>query len=144
MLDVSSWFVIKSKKERERDKKKYFNRVFPLGEAQKEKDGELLEQLIPASEIQAQEKLFLLISMRDLYTDPTREEDDGPVNEAVVMKGWHGWKVAKHISDQEKALFLALARLSLKAPSLEEYPQIADIRALADEILAKVQADKPE
>jgi len=121
----SQMFNFRNSRQQKKHDDGYFSRVFPLGEAQKEKDAKLLQQLIatPSTE---QHQIYSLVYCRDIFLN-NEEEADAQEKQARWIE-WYSDPVVRGFSLEDKAVFRALVKLSSACESLEAYPDPDAIR----------------
>ncbi|MBQ6735515.1 MAG: hypothetical protein IJR00_11495 [Lachnospiraceae bacterium] len=105
-------FDFVSAKERKRREEEFFRQSFPLGEAQKEKEKELLQALFPGKSKQS--VLYNMLTIKDAI----REEDDLP--SAVAY--WKGEVPTQDLTPEEQELMIRYTLKSIRTQSLEQYP----------------------
>lgn len=89
-------FDFVSAKERKRREEEFFRQSFPLGEAQKEKERELLQALFPGKSKQS--VLYNMLTLKDAI----REEDDLP----SAIAYWKGEVPTQDLTPEEQELMI--------------------------------------
>ena len=119
-----SWFKGVSAKESVQQEKKYLQKMFPFGQAQKEKEKQLLQELI-IKKVRVEDLLYQLLEVKEAML----LEDEEERREEMII--WWNTKLAKQFSDAEKLLFCAMAQAVLALDSLEAFPSANEIREKA-------------
>lgn len=126
-IDFSSWFVFKSKAEREKDEKAYMSRAFPYGAIQQKIVKELLHQLVPKEDAAMAMVAFLI--GKEAYRDQNMNDQENAsslINAAKKIQ-------ASQLRFKGKDLPLYLALISADAAIDEHllYPSADELRASA-------------
>lgn len=131
-LKITDWIFV-SKAEQRRREAEYQKRLFPIGEAQKQKEREILSQIIH-SICDEKELFYHLSTVKEImsrYEDAERERH---------LYRWYSGYLAKAMNSQECANIIALAEMEEKYSSLDEYPNVALIEVRGQEILSTTLA----
>lgn len=138
MAGIVNWFTFTSKEERKRQEEDYYRQMFPLGEAQRRREEELLERCIMTA-ISSNEKVYQLQIVKEALREP--EED----RKQMALKKWYQAALAKKLPPGERAMVLALGELEQGCCVVEELPSLEEIRQrsqiLMEELIPKLQAD---
>lgn len=122
-----SWFKITTRREREKQEKKYQKRMFPLGDGQREKELALLAALFPGKKDPG-ELLYQLICVKECMLEEDEEDRQ------AALARWRAGTLVQEYTSREKAVFLALERLEHACASLEEFPNQEQLLAEAERI----------
>ncbi len=126
MPGIERWFNYVPKEERKRQQKEYFDRMYPLGEAQKRLEEELLAQCIHAK-MSAKDKMYQLLLVKEII----KQEDEERRNRA--LKEWSEAYLMQKVPKEEQAKLYAIAVLTENITSLEEMPTAEAINRKAAE-----------
>ena len=136
MGNLADFFGIKSRKQRERDAKKFDRWAFPYGEPQREKIAQILKELLPKEEARAAMAVYLM--GREAYRGSFRldAEDLAERTEKEKMRS------LDYLLDSQlfgryrkfipyyKAVILADAQVG---PEMD-YPSVEELRRRAEEL----------
>ena len=126
MPGFEKWFEFKSRKQREDDLAAFNARIFPYGNAQREKITDLLEQLCGSESDKM--NLFHYLSIKDKYMAMEIEE----LNEECIRKLKKS--VRSTLKRKDEDIFyccLALCIADLKAGAELDYPDIEELKKKA-------------
>ena len=134
-MAISDWFVFKSKKQRDKERKEYEHRMFPLGmKEEREWELNMLRELYPEKKKDITDYLFCLLILRDDLYNTQLEPDDGEYMsfDAVINK-WQKNKLVKEFGRKaDLRLIQSMAILENAATSLDTLPTAERIRAAAE------------
>ena len=68
MFKVGRWFSFTAPEEQKKHEQEYFQKVFPFGEAQKQREQELLLQCVKAP-VGENEKMYQLLLLKSILTE---------------------------------------------------------------------------
>lgn len=102
-----SWFDMTSRRERERRERKYYEKMFPLGEAQRQRELEILAGAVP--EGKPEELLYQLLCVKECLQEEDSEE------RADALREWEASPLAQRAGAWARAVTAALARLEAQA-----------------------------
>lgn len=128
MPGIERWFNYVPKEERQRQKKEYFDRMYPLGEEQKKLEENLLEECVHAK-VSLKDKMYQLLLAKDIV----KMEDEE--RRSRELKEWSKAHLMRKIPKQEQAVIYAIAVLEENITSLEEMPTREDVEKKAAEFL---------
>lgn len=117
-----SWFDMVSSKEKKRQEEKYNKMIFPFGQAQKEKELELLKRLIPSKK--SEDSLYQVVLLKEIFllADKNITYNDCMLNQQVIdeMFEWKKNILLKSYSDLEKDYLKKFAWMSLHIEELDD------------------------
>lgn len=138
MAGIANWFTFTSKEERKQQEEDYYRQMFPMGEAQRRREEELLELCIMTA-ISSNEKVYQLQLVKEALRKPEEEK------KRMALKKWYQAALAKKLTPGERAMVLALGDLEQGCRVVEELPSPEEIRQrsqiLMEELIPKLQAD---
>lgn len=131
---LGNFFDFASKEEKEKRRKRYFNKMYPFGEAQHQWEIDILKELYPKSRMR-KDMHYGIITLRQAFVSSRLDKDS---EHYVALKVGHGmWKkdrMMKDLKPEEKKVIEAIAYLEDKAESFEELPEIDAILECAKTI----------
>lgn len=125
---ISRMFDSRSKDEKERDYELYSQRIFPFGEAQKEKIGDLLVALNPK-----EKRHYLMLHYILLKDSVTGPESKGYAEESRKLEKKKLVKITPEFRQQVKILM----ELDQKVDETLQYPTAEELSVLVDQALAE-------
>lgn len=136
MAGMAAWFLFTSKEQRRQQEQDYYKRMFPMGEPQRTREKELLEQCV-LTEIAPNEKLYQLQIVKEALMQPDEER------KLAALKKWYGARLSKKLPPRERAMVLALGELEQECRTVEDIPAAKEIRErsliLMEEWIPKLQ-----
>ncbi|MCL1849631.1 MAG: hypothetical protein FWF83_08205 [Clostridiales bacterium] len=130
ILDISSWFIWKTKEERQRETEEYTEWAFPYGERQRENLTALLASLFPPKD-----RVFAMVqylTCRELYEKElkaTKDKDDAIDRMINTVK-----KHKRIIRPEDMVLLMALVLTDEQIDERVQYPSAETIRERAIEL----------
>lgn len=103
------WFDMLSKQQEEKRQERYENKMFPLGPKQKDKEMELLKELLPNMPVD--QSLYYLLQFKEIVASEDREDD---------FNDWSKTNLAKKLSDDNRKLIWEVALDSANWKSLDD------------------------
>ncbi len=127
----TSWFQFETQKQRKKREAKYFKKVYPLGEAQREWEQEILEKLFPQAKDRKLYHFHLLVLKEGLALSrhPEDEEDEEMSMEEVLLR----WKSNPQVKALGEKVLVQLEKLALRQISFSSPEDFCT----AEEILAE-------
>lgn len=128
------WFngwPFKSKEQQAKEEREFENRVFPLGEAQREMALGILRQ-VTSKKLRDNEKLFAFISAKDRYVQAEEDPDALELSRAQLIK--MNW-----LKEDDLAPILALVVLDARVQSLSDYPTLEAVLERAEALRAPAE-----
>lgn len=131
MSDIP-WFSFISRREQERKEKKYKSQMFPFGDAQKEKELNLLNTLF-LGEKNGNELLYQLLCVKEclMAEEPEWRQEE--------LRKWQRGPLVQKLSVAGRMNIMALAMLEQECVSLEEFPDAEQVLARARELAGRVE-----
>lgn len=138
MAGIANWFSFASKEQRKQREEDYFRQMFPMGEAQKKREEELLKICIQTA-ISPNEKFYQLQIVKEALREPDEQR------KKAALKKWYNASLTKKLPLEERAMLLALGELEQDCCSVGELPSPREIHqrsmSLLEEYLPKLQLD---
>lgn len=122
-----SWFKIVSRRDREKNEKKYKEKMFPLGESQQDREQALLKELLPNTKDSDQLLYHLICAKECLMEEDSEWREEG-------LEKWLGSSLMQRLSAGERATILALAQIEQECTSMEEFPDVEQVLAKVKEL----------
>lgn len=119
---MEDYFNFKSHAEVEREHQNYENRMFPLGNAQKELIAQRVSTLFNNRKLTDSDLMFNFLVLKQVMLN-----DDETKKEKEYYK-WYETVTSKSLSDEEKGLMLALVKADLECADLSKYKTAEEIR----------------
>ena len=130
MFKVGRWFSFTAPEEQKKHEQEYFQKVFPFGEAQKQREQELLLQCVKAP-VGESEKMYQLLLLKSILTEKDPAALDSGLTEwyhSILLKKW---------PEAARAALLSMAQLSLRADRIDALPNEECILTYAKQIEAE-------
>ncbi len=121
------WFRMVSRRDREKREKKYKEQMFPLGEAQRDREQALLKELFPQFKDEEQLIYQLLCAKECLLEEDSDWREEG-------LARWLGSSLMQRFSEEEKMMILAFAQLEQGCGGLEDFPNREQVMERALEL----------
>ncbi len=121
------WLDFSSSREKRKREERYYRAMFPFGEAQRERERELLIRCTDAR-LGAEELLYQLLCVREALQD----EDEESREEA--LDNWKRSRIAAKLSEADRRVVYALAAMPMSCSGLEEYPDEDTLKQKAEKI----------
>lgn len=109
------WFDLRNSHQRKKDESRFLSQVFPLGEAQKEKELALLKALLPS--MKPEDSLYQLIQIKQILLSDDAEWE---------RKDWEETQLAKRLKPEAREKLFALAKEAITWKSVEEIPDVSE------------------
>ena len=120
----SNLFEFVSKKEAEKRRLKYINKMLPFGEDQRKLEIALLKDCM-SSKLRDEERLYFFFCVKECLLQDDEDYDD-------AISFYRTGKFGSELPDRDWLVMKTLAELELGCTSLEDFPD-------ADDILSRLQ-----
>jgi len=124
-----SWFQFTSRKEQRNKEKRYYKKMFPLGEKQRDRELDVFRQFSVLRDMKEQDLMYQLLCLKECLSQEEEER-------AEAVRVWRGSILAKRMTREMQNILIALAELEADCESLEEFPTVEEIAARAKTIEA--------
>lgn len=124
-----SWFQFTSRKEQRNKEKRYYKKMFPLGEMQRGRELDVFRQFSVLRDMKEQDLMYQLLCLKECLSQEEEER-------AEAVRVWRGSILAKRMTREMQNILIALAELEADCESLEEFPTVEEIAARAKTIEA--------
>ena len=121
------WFEITSRKEQRNREKRYYKKMFPLGEMQRDRELDVFRQFSVLRGIKEQDLMYQLLCVKECLCQEEEER-------AEAVRVWRGSVLAKRMTREMQNILIALAELEADCESLEEFPAANEIADRAKEL----------
>ena len=106
MAGIGQWFQFESKDDKEANRKKYFQKMFPYGEEQKTADEKMLMAYM-TDRIPMTEKLYQFLLVKEiLMADAVSDEE-----KTEKLASWYNSKLLKQWSEKDRYVIMAIAEM---------------------------------
>ena len=122
-----SWFQFTSRKEQRNKEKRYYKKMFPLGEMQRGRELDVFRQFSVLRDMKEQDLMYQLLCLKECLSQEEEER-------AETVRVWRGSILAKRMTREMQNILIALAELEADCESLEEFPTVEEIAARAKTI----------
>lgn len=136
-MSLADWFVFVPKKEREKREKEFDAAMFPLGDAQKDREREMACRCIQTN-ISDEEKLYHLLVVQSAFRMMDEEE------KTCALKKWYGGALSRKLTPVEKSCLVAFADLCRNLSSVTDYPDRQQIEERAAQLRETYMKDWKE
>lgn len=117
-----SWFDMVSLKEKKQQEEKYNKLIFPFGLNQKEKELELLKQLIPSKK--PEDSLYQIVLLKEIFSvvDKNISYEECILNSEIAdeLLSWQKNVLLKKYSDLEKDNLKKFAWMAIRIEKLDD------------------------
>ena len=134
-MGFAEWFTFISPAERKRREKRYFRKVYPIGEEQRLWEQDMLEKVCPGEKDRYGLRYALIVLREKLANasapDPDRDGDEPGLTPAELVADWRADSVVGRLSEETALVLKAMAFLEAGARRMEELPTAEEILAAA-------------
>lgn len=123
---ILDWFKFESKEKREKRERKYYSRMYPLGEPQHDWEIATLKELFPDAGKRLQEIHFDLLVLREAIINSQLDEDDEEYESLEsAMNYWAKTETTRAMIKSGKAhIIKAMGILENEATSMDGLPSV--------------------
>ena len=135
MAGIEQWFQFESKDDKEANRKKYFQKMFPYGEEQKTADEKMLMTYM-TDRIPMTEKLYQFLLVKEiLMADAVSDEE-----KTEKLASWYNSKLLKQWSEKDRYVIMAIAEIDKNRKTSSEIFEEADVSAAEEKFKKYSQA----
>lgn len=136
---ILDWFKFESKEKREKREKKYYSRMYPLGEDQHDWEIATLKELFPDAGKKIQEIHFDLLVLREVLLNSQLDEDDEDYESIEsAMAYWERSETTRAMIKSGRApIIKAMGVLENEATTMDGLPSVDLIKEEAEKYKAK-------
>lgn len=129
MAGIGQWFQFESKGDKEANRKKYYQKMFPYGEGQKTADEKMLMAYM-TNRIPMTEKLYQFLVVKEILMAEEASDEE----KTEKLASWYNSKLLKQWSEKERYVVIAIAEMDKNRKTPSEIFEEADVSAEAEEL----------
>ncbi len=125
-MGIESWFSFESAKEKKKREARYFKKMYPFGEEQRDWQRDIIKRYCSSSK-KTEICIFESLILKEALIDNALEDEEDRRDEEIVIQEWDK-KAGKLGLNREEIDFLKkIVDIELHATSIEQFLSIQDI-----------------